>query len=71
MRNSSSEKNIPIVLFVAFCIFGGFASKAESINKTISLNPSRPQLDKVRVLTSTEIHLSNDSRATIYNFTII
>ena len=72
MKNSFIVKNkIWLVIFVAIWIVAESKGEAESTNKLISLNSSGGHLEKILVAKSSEVELSNDSIATLYNFTVI
>ena len=72
MKNSSLVKqNIWLVVFIAICVVAGLEGKAESTDTVISLNPSERQLERILVTKSSDVHLSNDSVSTIYDFTVI
>ena len=72
MKNSSLVKqNMWLVLFIAVCVVAGLEGKAESTNTAISLNPSGRQLERILVTKSSDVHLSNDSVSTLYDFTVI
>ena len=72
MKNSSLVKqNMWLVLFIAVCVVAGLEGKAESTNTAISLNPSGQQLERILVTKSSDVHLSNDSVSTLYDFTVI
>ena len=60
-----------LIFFIAAGYFTGLVGKAESKNKVISLNVTGAQLEKILVTKSAEVKLSNDSLATLYDFTII
>ena len=59
------------MLFVAIWIVAGLEGKAESTDTVISLNPSGRQLERIHVTKSSDVHLSNDSVSTLYDFTVI
>ena len=72
MKNSSLVKqNMWLVLFIAICTVAGLEGKAESKGTMISLNPSGQQLERILVTKSSDVHLSNDSVSTLYDFTVI
>jgi len=72
MKNSSLVKqNMWLVLFIAVCVVAGLEGNAESTNTAISLNPSGQQLERILVTKSSDVHLSNDSVSTLYDFTVI
>ena len=66
-----SKQNICLVLFVAIWIVAVSGGKAESTDTVISLNLSGLQLERVLVTKSSDVHLSNDSVSTLYDFTVI
>ena len=66
-----SKQNICLVLFVAIWIVALSGGKAESTDTVISLNLSGLQLERVLVTKSSDVHLSNDSVTTLYDFTVI
>ena len=72
MKNHSlAKQNVWLVIFVAIWIVAGLEGKAESTDTVISLNPSGRQLERVFVTKSSDVHLSNDSVSTLYDFTVI
>ena len=72
MKNRSLVKqNIWLVLFIAIWIVAGLEGKAESTDTVISLNPSGGKLERVLVTKNSDLHLSNDSVSTLYDFTVI
>ncbi len=72
MKNRSLIKqNIWLVLFIAIWFVAGLEGKAESTDTMISLNSSGRQLEKILVTKSSDVHLSNDSVSTLYDFTVI
>jgi len=72
MKNRSLVKqNIWLVLFIAIWIATGLEGKAESTDTVISLKPSGQQLERLLITKSSDVHLSNDSASTLYDFTVI
>jgi len=72
MKSSiQTKKNIWLVLFITICFIAVFEDKSESANKKIYLDSSERQLEKISITTGTEVELSNDSKTTFYNFTVI
>ena len=65
------KKYMWLIFFIAAGYFTGLVGKAESKNKVISLNVTGAQLEKILVTKSAEVQLSNNSLATLYDFTII
>ena len=72
MKNRSlAKQNICLVLFATIWIVAVLEGKAESTDTVISLNPSGGKLERVLVTKNSDLHLSNDSVSTLYDFTVI
>jgi len=66
-----AKQNTWLILVLAFWTFTGLVDTSESANKIISLNLSGAHLEKILIIKSAEVQLSNDSQATLYDLTII
>ncbi|MDP7147202.1 MAG: hypothetical protein QGI90_00750 [Nitrospinaceae bacterium] len=64
-------QSIWLVVFIAVWIVAAFSNNAESTSNIISLNPTDVDFKTIRVGTSVDVKISNDSQVTIHNFTIV